>query len=255
MLPIIQIGPLAIQTTGLIILLSIWLGISLAEKFAIQRGITTNILDNLVLIGLASGIIGARLIYVIKYIDIFLASPISIISLNPGLLDPFGGAVIAIISMVIYGRNKNLQFWTTLDTLTPFFAVMGIAIGLSHLTSGAAFGMETDIPWGFEIWGASRHPTQIYEIIAAVAILIIVWPGRTAWLKVESGVYFLSFVAMSAGARLFLEAFRADSSIILGSFRSAQILAWIILATSLWGIVKISKTNKNEDSQELAKQK
>lgn len=244
MLPIIQIGPLAIQTTGLIILLSIWLGISLAEKSANKRGITTNTLDNLILIGLASGIIGARLIYVIKYIDIFIASPISIISLNPGLLDPFGGVVIAIISMIIYGRKKNLQFWRTMDVLTPFFAVMGVAMGLSHLASGAAFGMETDVPWAIDIWGASRHPTQIYEIIAAGIILAIVWPSRSIWLKTKSGVYFLSFIAMSAGARLFLEAFRADSNIILGGFRSAQIIAWFVLAISFWGIYKLSKEKK-----------
>ncbi|HQU35483.1 MAG TPA: hypothetical protein PLR65_02745, partial [Anaerolineales bacterium] len=43
------------------------------------------------------------------------------------------------------------------------------------------------------------------------------------------GVLFLNFTALTAGARLFLEAFRADSTLILGGVRLAQVVAWLAL--------------------------
>lgn len=247
MLPIIQVGPLALQVPGLIIIAGIWLGLTLAERAAPRHGIAKNTLDNLIMLGLLAGIIGARLSYVLRYTDIFIASPLNIISINPGLLDPFGGLAAALIVVMIFAQRKELEFWPTLDALTPFFAVMAVAIGVSHITSGAAFGSESDLPWAIELWGASRHPTQIYETLAALVILAIVWPDQRWWRNLPPGVYALSFVALSAAVRLFLEAFRADSVLILDGFRSAQIVAWIVLALCLWGIWRLRSQPKQSE--------
>jgi len=189
--------------------------------------------------GLIAGIIGARLSYVIQYSDVFIANPINIISLNAGLLDPLGGIAAALIVIMIYGQRIGLKFLPTMDALTPFFAVMAVAIGISHIASGAAFGQESDLPWAIWLWNAYRHPSQIYETIAALIILVIVWPSHRWWHDLPAGVYTLSFIALTAVARLFLEAFRADSVLIFESFRSAQIIAWIVLAFCLWGIWRL----------------
>lgn len=236
MLPILQIGPLALQTPGLMYLLGLWFGLSLAEKFAPRRGMSADTLYNLVFTGLISGIIGARLGYVFQYPDAFLASPLSLISLNPGLLDPFSGFAAALIAAFIYGARKKLEFWNTLDALTPFFAVFLIGTALANAASGAAFGMETSLPWGIDLWGAKRHPTQFYELGGAVAILL--WLGRLSkQTDLPAGKLFLAFLALTAGARLFLEAFRGDSALILGGIRAAQVAAWLVLAGALGGLM------------------
>jgi len=57
---------------------------------------------------------------------------------------------------------------------------------------------------------------------------------------------FLLFAALTAGARLFLEAFRGDSTLILGGLRLAQVIAWVMLAATLTAnelIRKAAKTN------------
>ena len=113
---------------------------------------------------------------------------------------------------------------------------MAIFLALAHLASGAAFGAETSLPWALELWGAKRHPSQIYEALAAALILLVCWPGRKTWRQNPAGIYFLSFVALSAAARLFLEAFRGDSLTWLWGLRTNQIIAWLVLALSLWGI-------------------
>ncbi len=48
------------------------------------------------------------------------------------------------------------------------------------------------------------------------------------------GINFLLAVALSAAARVLLEAFRGDSVIWLGGFRAAQVVGVVVLAAALW---------------------
>jgi phosphatidylglycerol:prolipoprotein diacylglycerol transferase len=236
MFPTLQIGPLALQVPGLVILIAIWAGLSLSEHHAGKFGIKSSDLYNLAILMLAAGIIGARLMYIVHYPQAFLASPSSMISINPGLLDPVGGLAAGLLAGLIYIQRKGMPFCTSLDAITPALAVFGLGTAISHLASGAAFGAPTNLPWAINLWGAQRHPTQIYEIISAAAILLLIWPGIGPVKPNLPGIYFLSFIALSAGARLFLEAFRGDSQLTYLGLRDAQLVAWVILAISLAGI-------------------
>lgn len=234
MLPVIQIGPLALQAPGLALLLGIWLGLSLAEKHAARHGVSPSKLYNLVFIALIAGLIGARLVYALRYPEAFLASPLSIFSLNPGLLDGLGGAVIGAIAALAYAQRSKLPLWPTLDALTPGLAVFMIGLGAAHFAAGTAFGAPTTLPWGVHLWGETRHPSQLYEILAAALILALLWPGKERLAMPLPGHYFLNFAALSAAARLLLEAWRGDSALLPGGLRLAQVIAWLILAACLW---------------------
>lgn len=251
MLPVLNIGPLSIQLPGLILLLGVWLGLTLAELHARRCQVSPRDIYNLSLLALLAAVIGARLSYVLRYPQIFSQSPLSLFSLSPGLLDPFGGAVTAVIAALIYGQRKSLSLWPTLDALIPALACIAIAISLSNLSSGAGFGAPTDLPWGIKLWGANRHPTQVYEALAASLILFILWPGQS-WLRASvAGEYFLQFIAMSAAARLLLEAFRGDSLLLWSAgLRAAQVIAWLILAASL---LAIEHKQRSADSRQPAK--
>lgn len=246
MLPFLQVGPLAVQVPGLVLLLGLWFGLSLAERHAGRFGVNANLLYNLVFVALIAGVIGARLAYVFRFPAAFLESPASLISLNPSLLDMWGGLATAVIAALAYSQRRELPFWAVLDALTLMLAVLAIAVGLANLASGAAFGAPTSLPWGIELWGTRRHPSQIYETAAAMLILWSIWPGRggvrapqageTGYL---SGRYFLSFIALSAAAHLILQAFRGDSILLPGGLRSVQVIAWLVLAASLAGLSKL----------------
>jgi prolipoprotein diacylglyceryltransferase len=115
--------------------------------------------------------------------------------------------------------------------LTPLFATLAIGLSLSHLAAGTAFGKPTNLPWGINLWNTSRHPTQIYELIASLIIFGLVWFHQKDY---PSGSTFLLFIAFIAGTRLFLEAFRGDSTLIFGGIRLAQVIAWLVLAAALF---------------------
>lgn len=236
MFPIIQIGPMALQTPGLILLIGLWVGLVLAERLAPSFQADPNLVYSLVFVALIAGVIAARVSYVLQNLDVFIQSPLNIFSLNPGLLDPVGGAAIGLISALVYGNRKKISWWPTLDAITPFLGVMMIAFGLSNLASGDAFGAETTLPWGINLWGAIRHPTQIYQILVGFTILGIIWPrtGNANAVQRISGETFVGFLALSAGAWLVVEAFRGDSVVLQNGIRVAQIAAWLLLAVSLW---------------------
>jgi prolipoprotein diacylglyceryltransferase len=165
---------------------------------------------------------------------VYLSEPLSLFSLNPTTLAPMEGAATGLLFALIYGQRKELPLWSTLDALTPAFAAMSIAFGFAHLSSGDAFGAATDLPWGIELWGASRHPTQVYEIVAGVLMLALVL--RLGSKRLVPGVTFLGWLALTAGSRLFLEAFRGDSMIMLGSIRTAQVAGLVLLMAAMVGL-------------------
>jgi phosphatidylglycerol:prolipoprotein diacylglycerol transferase len=249
MLPVLQIGPLAIQTPGLILLAGLWYGLVLSEKFSARRSISSNYLYNLVFTAFVAGLLGGRAGYVLRYSAAFVQNPLSLISLNTGLFSIPDGMLIGGLAAWIYAARKKLKLLAVLDTLTPLLGVLGIAIALAHVASGAAFGSPTSLPWGIELWGARRQPTQIYETLIAGLILAALWPGRKAIQNWPNGQYFLAFVALSALSRLFLERFRGDSQLLPGGFRAAQVIAWILLTACLFGLHHLRATSTQEETK------
>ena len=201
----------------------------------------------MILLGLVVGIVGARLWYALRFIEVYLENPLSLFSLNPSTLASGEGLLTGLLAAWIYGQRKGLPLWSTLDTLAPGLAVFGIAVGFSHLSSGDAFGAPTSLPWAIELWGEVRHPSQIYEILLAALIFFILWRART-W-ELFPGFTIFSWVAMTATARLFLEAFRGDSVIILGSLRSAQVISLAILLGAMWGLGWLSRNQGGSVNQ------
>jgi prolipoprotein diacylglyceryltransferase len=238
MLPILQIGPLSLPTAAFLLLIGFWLALELTEKQAPIFKIAPTPIYIAVLAAVAAGIIGARLAYAARSPDAFLQSPLSLLSLTPQMLDPIGGLAAAALTILIAIRITKMPLWPTLDALTTLLAVLAVALGLAHFASGDAFGTPTGLPWAIQLWGEQRHPSQIYETLAALAAAALVWPGRRAvrYSQAHPGFRFWVFLGISAGSRLLLETFRGDSLLWMNSFRAPQVIAWLVLAVSLWQI-------------------
>lgn len=240
MLPILQIGPLAIQTPGLIILIGIWIGLELAERQAKLFGADGSRLFSLLVWMLGAGLLGARLVYAATEMQIFVEQPLSLFSLSPQLMNLPGGIVAAIAVGLAQGQRNKLSLWPTLDAITIPLAVLMVSIGLANFASGDGYGEISNLPWAIDFLGARRHPTQVYETLAAMAAAWAVWPrpaGRiSAWFQAVPGLRFWVWLGISALARLLFDAFRADSPLVLDQYHLAQITAWLVLAISLWQI-------------------
>jgi phosphatidylglycerol:prolipoprotein diacylglycerol transferase len=227
----------------ILVVVAIWAGLYLAEKRSAKHGVNNDDLNNIVFFSLIGFLFGGRILFAFENLSAFAQSPQSLISLNLDLFDSFGGLAVAIIVALIYGQRRKLSLWPTLDALTLVFAVFAVGLGLAHLASGSAFGKETTLPWGMKLWGAVRHPSQIYETLASLLIVGLLWFQKA---DTRPGVHFLSFAALTSGARLFLEAFRGDSTLVFGGLRFAQIIAWVVLAISLFLLDRRNRDTASE---------
>ena len=78
------------------------------------------------------------------------------------------------------------------DFVVPI--LVGIVIGrvgcfLAGLHDGT-YGLPTDMPWGVDFGdGLSRHPTQLYEMMLALAVLIT-WPRWSRYCASQPGLAF-----------------------------------------------------------------
>lgn len=225
----------------ILLVVALWVGLVLAEKRSERHNVSKDVLNNLVFYSLFGYILGGRLLYVLSNLPAFVQSPLSLFSLNLDLFDPLAALAAAFLVGLVYGSRQKLALWSALDALTPLFAILAVGLSLSHLAAGTAFGSPTTLPWGIELWNATRHPSQMYELIVSLLIFGLVWFRKT---NSQPGIPFLTFAALTAAARLFLEAFRGDSTLVFGEWRLAQVIAWVVLAAALFASELIHRVAK-----------
>jgi phosphatidylglycerol:prolipoprotein diacylglycerol transferase len=225
-----------------------WLGMVLADGRARKGNIGESALDALILSMLVAFVAGGRLLFVAAHFAAFVASPVSLLSPNVNSFDTWGALAIAAIVGAIVIQRRQLPLWQTLDLLAPLFAALMIGLSLSHLASGYAFGAEADLPWSIQLWGAPRHPTQLYELLAALLTLCVIWFWKR-WAR--PGSIFLVWLALAAAGRLIVEGFRGDSTLVFGGLRLAQIIAWAVLAAALLGLELLARFRNHEDAPAL----
>jgi phosphatidylglycerol:prolipoprotein diacylglycerol transferase len=231
MLPVLNVGPLVIQIPALVLLVGLWIAFDLVERPNGKRTLDGAALSKALSYALVGGVVGARLIFAAGHLDRYVANPLGLLSIDSITLDPLGAVAVGGLLAVVFGRRAGLQLRPSLDAAVPGLAVMMFVRGVAHLLSGDAFGPPTDLPWAIPLWGEMRHPTQVYEILAAVAVYAA-WRLRPASPD-SRGVGFLRWFALQVGAMIFLEAFMADSRLWFGDLRAVQVVGLMSLAASL----------------------
>jgi len=230
-IPVIHIGPVAVQLPGLIVLLGFWAALWVAAHGAKPFGLRDDDVYNPAFYAAIAGILGARMWYVITHWTAFAGDPLGIVSLNLSTLDATGGLVVGVLVGALHAWRKKLLTVRWLDALTPGAALLLAAVSLANLFSGEAYGEPSTLPWSIELWDMERHPTQIYEMLAMLAILFVLLTVLRRHPK--PGTAMLLFLALYSGQRVFLEAFRADSFLLPGGWRAAQVVGLVVLGISL----------------------
>jgi len=234
MLPVVQLGPLSIQTYPLALLLAGWTALAVGAWAARRLALEGDHIYNAGLYGLLIGLIASRAGHVIAFWPAYRAQPLEIIGLNPRAFLLWPGIVAGLIVAGWYVQRHKLPWGTVLDAAAPG-ALVGITIGdLGALLAGRAAGAITAAPWAITVWGVARHPSQLYEMLAALVILAVTLrmlktrehPGTIAWVGLLG--YGLS--------RWLLEPFRAESTTVLNGLRVPQLLGLAATLIALWAL-------------------
>ncbi len=246
MFPIFNIGPLAIQAPGLIILVGLWIWFTLNDRFTGKFLINSEVLSNNFFYSLLIGLVGSRIAFLIQNPRAFLDNPIAIISPNLALFDFTSGIFISILVFLILAQRKNLAIRDTLDMITPGLLIFLAFVSLSFLASGNLYGAPGDLPWSIYLWGTLRHPLQVYYLV-----LFLLGAGFTIQqIKNDypsGSIFFLGLLIISLIV-LFLEAFRGSPTAMIGNVRIPQMVAFILLLISLRNF-KFSNSTVPENTQ------
>jgi prolipoprotein diacylglyceryl transferase len=234
-----EIFGLSVMWYGVLIAMGMAIGIFLALHRARQVGFLEDDLLNVLLIAIPSGIVGARIYYVIFNWSAYQGDWSKILDVRGGGLAIHGGLIGAILAAWIYCRIKSLSILQVLDIAAPSI-VLAQAIGRwGNYINQEAHGGPTDLPWGILIDGVRVHPTFLYESLwnLGVFFLLIFLRDRKLSGRGQTMGGYLVFYSLG---RVWIEGLRTDS-LMLGPFRVAQLIS---LAMILAGGILIVKGKK-----------
>jgi hypothetical protein len=173
MLPILQIGSFSLRTPGLALLASVWLGLELASRAAPRYTLSPDRIYTLGFSTLAAGVLGARLGFVLLHLSLYTRiAPWTralgaAFSLSPGTETAWTGGLATLVVFAAQVWRWQAPLLALLDVLAPGAAGMAAGVHLANLLSGAAYGIESSLPWAIMLGGARREPVQAYLMLAA----------------------------------------------------------------------------------------
>lgn len=234
------IGPLQVHWYGIILGTAALVGLMLAIQEGKRFGMNPDFFMDLVLLGVPSAIIGARIYYVAFKWEDYKDNLSEIYKVWHGGIAIYGALIGAIIAAVIYVRRKGYSFWRIADFCAPGL-IVGQAIGRwGNFMNQEAHGgpvSETFLRSGLHlpdfivnqmyIEGQYYHPTFLYESLwNIVGLLLLFWLRRRPFLR--AGELFMSYFIWYSIGRFFVEALRTDSLDFTGP-------AWLAgLMNGLW---------------------
>lgn len=152
----LKIGPLEIRYYGLMYAISFMIAIYFGKKWAEKKGINGIVFENFAFITIISGLIGARLYYVLLSLNYYLNNPLDIIAIWKGGLAIHGGIIGGFLGALFYSKKHKLNLWNLTDISAPFL-LLGQGIGrIGNLMNGEIHGVPTFTPWNIIFSRQSR---------------------------------------------------------------------------------------------------
>jgi len=223
MLPfLLEFGEFGIPTYGVMAAIGLVLGLTINVRLAEREGLNPDRSWNLGILAILSGIVGAKILFIVQDWSYYAANPGKIFSLatlqSGGIF--YGGLVAAIGASFWYMRRHRFPLLKTFDVFAPGIA-LGHAIGrLGCFAAGCCYGKPTDLPWGVTFssevahrlagttLGVPLHPTQIYEFLVELTNFgVLLWLFRR---RSFDGQVIGAYLFLYGFARYFMEFLRDD---------------------------------------------
>ena len=264
----ININPVLIDTGGfeltwhgLFTAIGIALGVWLSVRLARQARIAEDDAMSIAVVSVLSGIIGARLLWVIEHTD-QIGSVGDIFALTDGGISIYGAMIGGVLGGFVYVTlfKPNFPKWVALDVAAPGM-ILGQAVGrFGDFVNGEHFANASDLPWAFRYthpftdgpWSApgveswfrgsrgleGEEPVAVHPVAGGYEpILDLMILGGLFLLRrmgVGAGWGFTFYVFAYAVVRGSLSLLRTDEAAIAGALSVPQLLAILTAAGAVW---------------------
>ena len=232
----ISIFAFSIAYYGIVIVTGMMIAIWIAQREAKRTGQNPEQYLDLAMIGIAAGILGARIYYVIFAWDYYKDDLLSIFNIRQGGLAIYGGIIGACIAVVIYSRKKKQNFSLLMDTASMSIVFGQIMGRWGNFFNREAFGDYTNNLFAMQLpvsavraneitqkmWDhvvtvngveyIQVHPTFLYESLWNVGVLLFLFWFRKR--KKFNGEVFLMYLIGYGLGRIWIEGLRTDQLLL-----------------------------------------
>ena len=232
----ISIFGFSIAYYGIVIVTGMMSAIWIAQREAKRTGQNPEQYLDLAMIGIAAGILGARIYYVIFAWDYYKDDLLSIFNIRQGGLAIYGGIIGACIAVVIYSRKKKQNFSLLMDTASMSIVFGQIMGRWGNFFNREAFGDYTNNLFAMQLpvsavraneitqkmWDhvvtvngveyIQVHPTFLYESLWNVGVLLFLFWFRKR--KKFNGEVFLMYLIGYGLGRIWIEGLRTDQLLL-----------------------------------------
>ena len=197
---------------------------------------------NLVMLGMISGVVGARIFYVVQNFRYYAAHPEAIIRIDQGGLVFYGGFLLATAALILCTRLWRVDTIRVCDILVPALAWSHALGRVGCFLNGCCFGKPTELFWGvvypagsepFRRYGEQAlHPVQLYETLLNLVLgTVLVCLAR----KGKRGIAMSTYVFAYGVLRFLDEFFRGDhvQTDRLMGFTPAQVIGFALIPLGL----------------------
>lgn len=247
---------------GIIIAAGFLLAVFYCSRKADEYGITQDHIIDLLLYAVPLCIIGARLYYIIFYLDLYRDAEGKLqfgrmVRIWDGGLAIYGAVIMAILVALVFCKRRNIRFFSLAD-----LGVFGLFIGQSvgrwgNFVNVEAYGSLTSLPWRMGIYDTvdgvyqymEVHPTFLYESLWNLAGFLLLATLARKGLRKFDGQFFWTYIAWYGLGRSWIEGLRTDSLYFFSTgLRVSQVLA---IASFLVGVaalvIQLRKPHKPEE--------
>lgn len=231
-----ELGPLMIRWYAVLIVGGAGIGVWLAYKEAPYRHLTGEDIIDFVIWAVPSGLVGARLYYVIFNWSYYSKYPNEIIALWDGGGAIYGSLIAGSIVLFIFSYYRMVNPMDILDVAVPA-VFLGQSIGRwGNFVNQEAYGKVVEnLDWlpsfiqnQMYIDGSYRIPTFLFESLGTLIGFILVIFLRHRLKSILRGEVFGFYLIWYGSLRLIIEGMRTDS-LMFGMLRVSQVLSLIFV--------------------------
>ena len=238
---ICTIGPFTIYSYGIMLVMAFLVSVSLACKKAASLNINPDKIFNLAFFSFLSGVVGARIFYVVENFGYYAKNPAEIIKLQHGGLSWFGGLALGALFTFLYVKKNKLGVYKVLDLLAPFIALAQAIGRIGCLLNGCCYGKESSFGIYFPVHNKILIPTQLYSTLLLLAIFIFLRylqerPRR-------EGEIVFTYLLLYSLNRFFIEFWRADNPQVFMHLTLFQIISLVLFCVALAKLIAIKRSS------------
>jgi phosphatidylglycerol:prolipoprotein diacylglycerol transferase len=235
--PEIDIGPLTLQTFGLMFALAFLGAGALIWKRLAEIGKPVDWAYEMGFAALAGGVVGSRIYFIVQNYSEVKSDLLGNLFSGSGLVW-YGGLIGGVIAVCLWAWYRDFLGLALLDLAAPALA-LGYAIGRCgcQLSGDGDYGKPWNGPWAMSYPDGTVptertvHPTPVYETLAMGLAAWVLWQLRD---RVRTGVLFAIYLLYAGMERFLVEFLRRNTETALG-LTSAQLESLAMMAAgAIW---------------------